>query len=348
MDELRRMELEVEAHIKAGDKEASVAGLYELIVAYAKQKDFTKAEEFRDRLYEVDPMALGEIVKSGEIIEQGKSESRDSTHVKVWAGLYDVLTPEETNALYYSLKNRRFAMDEVVFSEGDKNWNLFLIDQGEVKMTYGKGSREVLLKTLGPGEIFGEETFFSRTAFCTASAVTLTSVQANLLEGSALKKWENAFPGLEGKLRDFAFSHRSRTKANEAKHINRRVQRRVNMEGTLLVQIVDPKGKAAGKPFKGSFLDISSGGLAFLIRVSKPDTARLLLGRRLVVKFNLPLRNGLRELQRSGRIIAVQPHIFNDHSIHVRFAEALPEQLIDLIVEAPKAEGPQFELELED
>lgn len=347
MTDLQKLETEAETQIRDGNKEAAIASLYELIVAYSKQKNFLKAEALRDRLYEVDPMALSEIVKAGEVIEQEKSESMDSNHKATWAELYNALSSEEANSLYYSLKQRNFSTDETIFSEGDKSWNLFLVDRGEVKTIHGKGNREALLSTIGPGQTFGEETFFSRTAYCTYSAITLTPVRVNTLERSVLKAWEKDFPGLEDKLQEFCLRHGTMEEIYEKQGVNRRTQRRINMSGNLIVQLIDPKGKPTGRPFKGAFSDISAGGLAFVVRISKPDTARLLLGRRLVMKFILPLRRGKQELQKSGRIIAVQPHIFNDYSIHVRFIDGLEQALVDNIVEAAKAEGPQLELELE-
>jgi CRP-like cAMP-binding protein len=348
MNDFQKMEADVESHIRDGNKEAAVASLYELIVAYSKQKNFSKAEALRERLYEVDPMALSEIVKAGEIIEQEKVESRDSDHTNIWSELYSVLSTEEANSLYYSLKPNSFSTDELIFSEGDKSWSLFFIDSGEIKMIYSRGKREFLLKTLGPGDTFGEETFFSRTAFCTFAAITLSPVRLKALDRSVLRGWAEDFPGLEDKLHDFCFRHGSMQELYEKQGVNRRTQRRINMAGNLVVQLIDPKGKPTGRPFKGSFSDISAGGLAFLVRVSKSDTARLLLGRRLVLKFILPLQSGKKEMQKSGRIIAVQPHIFSDYSIHVRFKEGLEEALVDNIVEAAKAEGPKLELELED
>lgn len=348
MNELLEKEALVGRLLEQGDKEAALSCLYELIVAYAKQKDFAKAEAFRDQLYEVDPMALGEIVKANEIIEQEKSESRDPDHMHTWAQLYDTLSAEEANALYYALTSQSLDTDQAVFQEGERNTNLLLIDQGEVKLTHGEGEREVLLKTAGPGEMVGGETFFFQTAFATYSAIALSPVRGKALDRSVLKTWQQDFPGLETKMHEFCFRSGGISKFIEQRNVDRRGQRRVRMSGTLVVQLLDPKGKPSGKPFKGGFTDISVGGLAFMIRVSKPETARLLLGRLLGIKCRLPVAGGQKELQSIGRIIAVQPHLFNDYSIHVRFRRPLPEELIESLEASSAAEGPELELKLEE
>ena len=348
MSELLEKETLVGRHLEQGDKEAALGCLYELIVAYAKRKDFSKAEALRDRLYEVDPMALGEIVKANEIIEQEKSESRDPNHMETWAELYETLSAEEANALYYALTAKSFDTDQPVFQEGERNTSLLLIDQGEVKLFHGQGERKVLLKTAGPGEMVGGETFFFQTAFATYSVVSLSPVRGYALNRSVLKAWQQDFPGLETKIHDFCFRSGGISKLLEQKDASRRAQQRVRMSGTLVAQLLDPKGKPTGKPFKGGFTDISAGGLAFMLRVSKLETARLLLGRLLVVKCRLPVAGGQKELQATGRIIAVQPHMFNDYSIHVRFHRPLAKEFIESLEESAAAEGPDLELKMEE
>jgi len=347
VNELREKEAGVEKALEAGDKESAVAGLYELIVAYAKMKEFSKAEALRDRLYEVDPMALSEIVKSGEVIEEEKSEARDESHMETFSALYGSLSTEEANALYFALSPARFETDQSIFLEGDRNQRLYLVDHGEVKATHGEGEREVLLKTLGPGEPLGAETFFSRTAFSTFSAVTLTPVRASVLERPALDALMNEHPGLEAKLAEHCFRSGDMEQVLKRQAVDRRNQERVTLKGTLVAQLVGKDGKLLGKPFKGGFADVSRGGLAFTVRVSKPETARLLLGRRLRMKSRLPLKGGAEDLEASGRIIAIQPHPFNDYSVHVRFKNPLPEGITGRLDPSSSASSPDLDLKIE-
>ena len=65
----------IEQYLGEGDTEAAVQLLSELIIKAAKDNNFEQAEALRGRLFEVDSMALGEIVKTGEIIETEKSNA---------------------------------------------------------------------------------------------------------------------------------------------------------------------------------------------------------------------------------------------------------------------------------
>ena len=51
--------------------------LYKMIVQCAKQKNFSIAEQLRERLLEVDPMALNEIINSQEIIDEAEALAND-------------------------------------------------------------------------------------------------------------------------------------------------------------------------------------------------------------------------------------------------------------------------------
>ncbi len=347
MSGLQDKEAGVDKALEIGDKESAVAGLYELIVAYAKRKEFSRAEALRDRLYEVDPMALTEIVKSGEVLEEEKSEARDESHMETFSALYGSLSTEEANALYFALNPTRFETDQSIFQEGDRNQRLYLVDQGEVRMTHGEGEREVLLKNLGPGEPLGAEIFFSRTAFSTFSAVTLTPVRASVLERPALDDFKDDHPSIEAKLAEHCFRSGDMEQVLKRQALDRRNQERVAVKGTLLAQLVGKDGKLLGKPFKGGFADISRGGLSFTVHASKPETACLLLGRRLRMKSRLPMKGGANELEASGRIIAVQPQPFNEYSIHVRFKDALPEGFTGRLDPSSPAGSPDLDLKIE-
>lgn len=347
MSELLEKEARVEKALREGDKQSAVPDLYDLIVAYAKQKNFAKAEALRDRLFEADPMALSEIVESAEIIEREKSESRDEVHMKAFAPLYASLSAEEANAFYFALNSVLFEADHPVLKEGERNTRLYLIDQGEVKLTHGEEEQEVSLKTLAAGAMFGAETFFSRTAFSTFSACTITAVRAMALDNSALKTWRDAFPGLEGKLAGHCFRSGGTQELLDRKALHRRNQDRIHISGTVGLQLLGKDGKPMGKPFKGGFIDISKGGVAFSVRMSKPETARVLLGRRILMTCHLPLRGGMKGLRTSGRIIGIEPLPFNEYSIRVRFDKELPQKLLDNLDLSSSARSPDLDLKIE-
>jgi HD-GYP domain-containing protein (c-di-GMP phosphodiesterase class II) len=63
---------------------SALADLFRLIVTHAKAKDFAKAESLREKLIDLDPMALKEIITSAEIIEQEKKEEMSQDHLSLW------------------------------------------------------------------------------------------------------------------------------------------------------------------------------------------------------------------------------------------------------------------------
>ncbi|MBW2609188.1 MAG: cyclic nucleotide-binding domain-containing protein [Deltaproteobacteria bacterium] len=329
MSDLSQQESLIDKYIKEDNKEAAVKLLFDLIVSHAKKKDFTKAEALRDRLYEVDSMALNEIIKSSDIIEQEKSESIDQDHRDIWSKLYDTLSTEEANALYFAMKEGAYDPDQAVFEEGDPDKNLYFINKGELKMIYTKDDNEVLLKNLGPGDIAGEDPFFSNTAFSTVSLITLSGVTLNFLDKDVLIKWRDKFSGLEPKLHDYCSKLGMVHDLLDGKNLDRRIQKRVNISGRATIQLFNPSGGPSGKAFVGTLSDISVGGLSFFIKISKKETARLLLGRKLNIKFILQLKDAQQKTDLNGTVVGVRYHTFADHSIHIKFDKQLSEKFIE-------------------
>ena len=86
-----------------------------------------------------------------------------------------------------------------------------------------------------------------------------------------------------------------------------------------------------GKSFKGLLSDISVGGLSFEIRISKEETARLLLGRKISVAFNYTKHIPNISIDQIGTIVGIYPFPFEDYSIHVKFDKMLDRSVIEAI-----------------
>jgi len=313
----------IEKHVTAGETEAAVKLIFELIVANAKRKNFKKAEALRDRLYDVDAMALTEIVKAGEIIEQEKAESIDQDHLDVWPDLYERLSSEEANALYHALEAVTYEADQTVFAQGRENRDLYFITEGSLKLVYQDDEQETLLKTLEKGDLAGHATFFT-ISMCSTSLIALSTAKMNVLSRDVLDEWEKDFPALKSKLEDYCLTLEKAKDIIKEKGMERRKQERFSVKGKILVQLLNKKRQPMGKPFKGDFSDISEGGLSFFIITSKRETARMLLGRRLGMKFLIPTRAAPLKTFQQGTVICVNYHLKNDYSIHVSFDDELP------------------------
>ena len=151
----------VKNYLDQGNREAAIKLLFELVVTCAKEKNFEAAEAMRSRIFEVDAMALGEIIRSGEIIEEEKSQTIDRGHRETWAKLYDSLSVEEANALYFGLTKATYQARETIFQQGEWKPRLYFINSGQAKIVYFQDDREVFLKAVQPGQFAGEDTFFS-------------------------------------------------------------------------------------------------------------------------------------------------------------------------------------------
>jgi hypothetical protein len=88
---------------------------------------------------------------------------------------FSSLTPEELNQLSSLATWQALGPDAVVFREGDPGDALFVVVTGLVRILVATTSGEILLNTLGPGDIFGEIAVLDgrgRTATVTTSQAT--------------------------------------------------------------------------------------------------------------------------------------------------------------------------------
>lgn len=313
--------------VARGETGAALALALELIGAYAAVQDFASAERLRDRIYDIDPLALGEILKAGEIIDGAKSRGLDAGKLAPLGALTAGLSSAETHALYYALQERRLSPGEVLFRQGDLLQQLFFVQQGRLRLLcrQREGEREIAI--LEPGDIAGEETFFG----VTLSTVSLAAVSDATLAGlpkKILEQWDSAHPALKGKLQLYCQQRRKRFEPQDPGQAGRRFDTRSPLGGSVVFQLLGPEGQPLGKPLRGEMADISRSGVSFFIKTAMPRNAELLLGRRLGLQFSrgAPSPHG-RAIRASGRVVAVQHQMFNDYSVHLRLDAPLDEPL---------------------
>ena len=322
MTNMNESEKKVEQLIAKGDSDAAVKLLYEMIIQNAREKKFPEAEKLRERLLEVDSMALNEIVSSAEIIEEEKTQALDSIHLEIWSKLYDTLSTEEKNTLFFAMKEITLDSNKPVYVQGKMNSNLYFINSGELKEIYKQKEGVVLLNSLGSRQIAGQDNFFSNSV-CTTTLVTASRVKMNYLEKVALAGWEKEFPNLEHQLDTFCKGFPGPTELLKQKQMDRRVIKRVKISGIGQINILNKAGVPMAKSFRGELTDISVGGLSFEIRISKKETARLLLGRRINVKYTFSQSHPAINIDQYGIIVGVYAHPFEDYSVHVTFDKML-------------------------
>ncbi len=328
MGDIIEHEKKLESYLQGDNKGAAVELLVELIVQSARDKEFDRAEDLRDKLLDIDPMAVNEIVKTGEVIESEKSDAIDKDHLDIWADLYDRLTPEETNALYYGMKPVTHLSNHLVYKQGEIRSCLYFIDHGQLKMFYQQADKSRLLKTLRPGDIFGEDTFFFSEAFCSTSVMTDSPVKLYVLFKDDLDKLAAKTPGLESKLNEYCLSLETVADLLKAKQLERRIEKRLNIPGKVFVQQAEDSDRAAVEPFRAELLDISASGLAFLMKTTDKVSSRL-LGRDLSLELSFDELGSDTEIKRVGTVVAVNIEPFHEYIVHADFLENLDPGSID-------------------
>ncbi|MBU1171914.1 MAG: cyclic nucleotide-binding domain-containing protein [Proteobacteria bacterium] len=313
-----RLEALVDEYVRQKNTAEAVRLLYRMTVKFAREKNFTKAEELREKLFEVDPMALNEIVKTGDVIEEEKNNAIINDYMNIWGNLYERLNNEEANDLFYSLKVAEYASDETIITQHQKNARLYFINRGQLKIVYTHGDNEFFLKMLGAGDIAGDDTFFA-ISVSTVSLITLSQVKVSYLDRDTLKNLCFKHPELEKKLMDYCALGDGINTLVTKTGLDRRQQKRLNLNGKTLVQLLDTHEKPIGKPFKGKLLDFSIGGISFMIKTTKKETARLLLGRKLNMAIAILTRSKPIEVAGVGTIISAREQKGTHFSLHLKF-----------------------------
>ena len=314
------MEKEVDRLVAANDTAGAVKRLLEMIEQQAQARNFAKAEALRERLMAVDDMALSEIIKAAEVIEAAKSSALDPDHLRRFAGLYDNLTQEETNTLFFGMQALRVDAGEVLYHQGQPNDRLFFLDQGQLNLFFTRQGRDSLISVLEAGAIAGQDSFLI-SSFATTSLAAQSPADLHVLDLTTVTKWKADQPGLVDKLEQFC-QHHSVGDLVAAKGMERRTSRRIKMEGQVVAQIMGDDDAPAGKPFRGDLADLSNTGLSFYIRATD-RAARMLLGRKLKVRFAVKTPKQDQTVERKALTVAVNALYIGDYSVHLRFDKPL-------------------------
>ncbi len=316
---------------ESGDQAQQVRKLFTEIEVAAKAKDFTSAEALRNKLMEIDSMALKEIIDSAEIIEKEKSDGLDREHLAIWDRLYQDLSPEECNCFFYSMKKLVIPPKKILLSHGAYNTRLFFIDRGKVTIIFPRKGKNTVLAQLGKGCLLGEYTFTS-ISLCSATAVSHTEVELYCLENSATDSWHQDFPGLYEKINDFCLKHGSIEDISRWKSLEKRNKPRYPTSGAVLGHLLNKEGQKTDTYFRGSLSDISMEGCCFDLKLSKKATARALLARYLLMALSFGEDSEKPAFNIVGKIVKVSFHLHNDYSIHIKFGKPLTKAILEKVV----------------
>ena len=316
-----------------GSTDEAKRQIVDLIASCAVNKDFKNADRLRERIYELDPMALTEIVRTGEIIEEEKSGAIDSGLLETWSNLLNVLSPDEFNSLYFMMENRELEDGETLVPQGTGNDELFFINSGSVRISYFQtgtgGDREIFLENLENGQI-GAENFFNASLW-TVSLTAVQKTQISILRRDDLPLLEERNPGIVSKLREYSSRFINIAELLSRKGLDRRIYERYKVRRTVHFDITGKSGGVSSS-FNGAMADISQGGFCFLVRIINKENSRFLLGRN--IRVTIPLTQG-GEQEVEGTIIGVELRdgVHGQFSGHVKFINILERQTLKCIIE---------------
>ncbi len=330
MKKVQEIEGEVRDFVRAGDSEQAGELIYSHAVDATVERDFITAEILRDRLLEINPMALAEVLQLGELIEEHKTTSITGHHIEIWRELYDEMTTGQFNALYYALVQENYKKGDIIIGAGETDCSLFFLNSGFVSVSCNSGGNEVFLKKMQPSDIIGSEQFFS-TSVWTVTLKAFSEVQVHVLEYDVMKKISKEFPGLESKLKKYCQKYDKVQDLLEMSGSDRREYPRYPVSLMIENVLLDPFGNKGKRSFKGELLDISKAGLAFTIRITSNINAKLLLGRQINTAITI---NGEELPKCSGLIVGVRSHdaVRHDFSIHVKLAKKIDQIIFDSII----------------
>ncbi len=327
----------IESLIVEGDLDRARKLLVDLIERAVAVQRFTDAMALREWLIEFAPTSLNDIIRTAEIIEEGKNKGISNDFLETWSHLYDNLSTEEFNALYYSLEAKTFSEEELLVRQGEMQSALFFVNQGKVKLYFEQKNAEILLKVIGQGEIFGAETFFDASVW-TVSATALRRSEVSVLPLSRTATWHEEYPALHAKLQSLAESYSQIQGSLEELKKSRREHKRHQIEGTVTAVVVEEDRHDDGLQMKGELADVSAGGASYHVRISSKKNARILLGRE--VQLQIPCRSARsKQLNVDGVLMTVRSlySMTNDYSVHVRFKNLLQNEDLQGIIEAGQA-----------
>ncbi len=314
--------------IDRGEKEKAKRLLMKLIIEAARSKKFTRAEEFRQQLIDLDQMALQEIIKAAEIIEKEKSNAIEKEQLQIWTDLRHNLTKEEFNDLYFLMDKIYCREGEQLVEQGEKHPFLYFITSGKIKLFCRQNEDEFLIKVLEKGSIFGTESFFNVSVW-TMSATCMTDTELQVLSLTDLRELRDEFPGLELKLGDFCRKSASVNELFANQKAERREYDRVSLLGKAEIFMLDENGNETGRLGRGEFSDISLGGASIYYRISSKEKAQKLLGQNVTIL--LPLNNNSKETFKApGVVVAVrsQDIMESEYTVHIRFSDLLEKDVL--------------------
>jgi len=303
----------------------------EAVVA-AEDGDFKAAEILKNRLLEVDPMALDELWRLDRKLQDRQKEEEGGYTGDLRSKLLEHFSQAECTAIMSNLKPETYREGERIIQIGDTDTSLYFVVSGLLSMHCLAGGKDVFLKKIGANAVIGAQQFFSASIW-TASVQALTDVKFMVMDLESFNVISQKFPYIEPKLREYSLAFDKVDGFLDTTGEERREYPRYAATMEARYTLLDPFGYKTKKIFRGRLLDISKTGLSIKVGVSSRETARMLLGRQIIT--SLKARNleialgegvivGVRDLSKQGE--------GGLSSVHIRLSRMIEEKVFRQIL----------------
>jgi CRP-like cAMP-binding protein len=220
---------------------------------------------------------------------------------------------------------------KVILTQGEPNERLYLVRRGQLKVVYSDRDKELLIYTMGRGDYFGHDTFFSPNV-CTASVKTLTETSLGFIERETLDNMPGGLTTLASNLKKVCASQRSTFDRINQKGMDRRSFKRIRFNTKVSFQLLPSEHqKAMQRSVKAELWDISKGGLSFYFHSKSSESVKRLIGRKIGVRIKLNGEDRPRVILAQGTVRGVGSHPMDEYSVHVRFERRFSDAAIKTI-----------------
>ncbi|MBT8341606.1 MAG: cyclic nucleotide-binding domain-containing protein [Desulfatitalea sp.] len=309
---------QIQSLIRRGRTDEAIELLAKSAINAARQNNFEMAESCRDQMYELDSMALAAIVSVNEIIEIEKSKALTPDRRRLWACFLKGLDLEEANAFFFSLKEFKAEPEQTILRQGETNDRLYLVNSGQLRIIHDNEDKQILIQTIGAGDIFGEDTFFSINV-CIASVITNSAARISYLERDRLEGMKIQYSHLENHLMKICGTGQKLFSWVKNKGIDRRTYRRINFPTKISFQILSADKKALmQRAVTAELWDLSKTGLSFYFQSKNRQAVQRLMGKTIGVRFSVGEGEQSKVLALTGTVQGVQNHPLDEYSVHLK------------------------------
>lgn len=331
MGQLKSIEEHLRAFLGKGDVAGATRYLKDQAGTAIREKKHILAEKIRDRLLQINPMALNEVIVLGEEIERSKGNHHTDPHLELWRDLLQAFNPTERKVFLSLMRPERVAKGDHLVCAGESDQVLYFLEAGQVSLHCHAGGKESFLKRLGPGTILGAEQFFSPSVW-TITVRAASDICLQVIDANDFTEASENHLSLEPTLQGYCEKFTNVPQLLQMSGDERRDFPRFSVPLWTRNTLVDPFGKQGKRSFRGELLDISRSGLSFVIKISSRNSGKMLLGRQ--IHCDIEERGNLIMAKCTGGIVGVRyrDNKEKDATVHVKLAQRLDEAVFEKIL----------------